>query len=427
MDVWVWKGRRVTVGTALTHVLAFALTASILATRGYAQDASVESGLTERDAITRALSRAGLSELIEGSAAAEEGRARSASVYPNPELNYAREQTFGSSGSTEDYFSLSQTIDLGGRRSLRGEAGDIRAQAVRREGESTRLDVASDVRTRFYNVLHRQLRVRSLDSWLGHVTNVLEAVRKREARGDVASYDRRRLEREQNLAKARLAAERAAHERARARLQSLTGGGVVANLVGVLMPPSDPEALSELRATTRSRPDILALDAQLRALDVEQRAATRWWAPELKLEGGWKGVSLPGNVRTDGFILGAGLTLPLWDRNRGVARTTEGEAHAARGTRRLLESELEGELIGARSEAVQLRAAASEFRHELSSVSPDLVRMATLGYEGGEQGILELLDAYRGAADDELTALDLEYDARRSRIELDRLTGARLP
>jgi cobalt-zinc-cadmium efflux system outer membrane protein len=149
--------------------------------------------------------------------------------------------------------------------------------------------------------------------------------------------------------------------------------------------------------------------------------------PDLRLEGGWKGVDLGRQGRTDGFLLGASLSIPLWDQSSGLARIAEGEARAARGRRALLESELDGELGGARSEAVRLRRAAAEFREQTTAASSDLVRIASAGYEGGELGLLGLLDAYRGAADDFLNALDMEHAARRARIELDRLTGAGLP
>lgn len=53
----------------------------------------------------------------------------------------------------------------------------------------------------------------------------------------------------------------------------------------------------------------------------------------------------------------------------------------------------------------------------------ELVRTAEAAYAGGELGILELLDAYRGALDAELQALELEWGARRARIEVDRALG----
>ena len=49
---------------------------------------------------------------------------------------------------------------------------------------------------------------------------------------------------------------------------------------------------------------------------------------------------------------------------------------------------------------------------------------AEAAYQGGESTLLELLDAYRGALEAEMTALDLEWKARQARIDYDLLTGS---
>ncbi len=393
-----------------------------------AQDPEQAAAFTETDVVARALRRAPLADVLEGAVVAEEGRGGAARAYPNPQVSYMREQTFGTFGTGEDYLSLAQTIDLGNRRGLSGEAGEARARAARHEGDATRFSVAADARQRFYEVLHRQQRVTALEHWVAHVTEALNIVVRREQRGDVATYDRRRLEREHAVAAGRLATEQAALERGQARLQAIIGVVTSPLIVeGRLLPESDPATVQTLRASSTARPDFLALDLQIEAASLGRTAAARWWLPDLRLEGGWKGIGLGDGKRTDGFLLGASLSLPLWDRSSGLARTAEGETRAARGRRALLESELDGELGGARAEAVRLRRAAAAFREQTSSASGDLVRMTSVGYEGGELGMLELLDAYRGAADDDLNALDMAQAARRARIELDRLTGAGLP
>lgn len=405
-----------------------ALLTFLLAANAKAQAVRTPTPLTERDVVMRALQRAALTDAIEGDVAIEEGRGRAASAYLNPQLSYMREQTFGTFGTAEDYLSLAQTIDLGNRRGLHGEAGEARARAARQEGDASRLTVAADARQRFYEVLYRQDRVAALEGWVARIEQALAIVTRREQRGDAATYDRRRLERERAVAMGRLETERAALERAVARLQALLGTDIGASRVtGTRLPVGDPEALATLLASTDSRPDLLALDLRIEAGLLDRTAASRWWVPDLRLEGGWKGVDLGRQGRTDGFLLGASLSIPLWDHSSGLARIAQGEARAARGRRALLESELDGELGGARSEAVRLRRAAAEFREQTSAASGDLVRIASAGYEGGELGLLELLDAYRGAADDSLSALDMEHAARRARIELDRLTGTRLP
>ncbi len=395
-----------------------------------AQQTDAPVALTEAEVVARVLARAPLHDAIEGNVVIEEGRGLAAKAYPNPQLSYMREQTFGSFGTAEDYLSIAQIFDLGNRRGLYGEAGDARARAARREGESSRLLIAADARLRFYETLYRQARAVALEAWLVRIEDALAIVTRREQRGDAAKYDRRRLERERTVATGRVKMERAALERARAGLQALlaTGaGGGRLDVTGTLLPDSDPAALPSLRAASRARPDLLGLDLRIEAAAREQTAASRWWAPDLRLEGGWKGVDLGRQGRTDGFLLAASLSLPFWDQWAGLSRMAEGQARATRGRRALLEGELLGTVDGARAEAAGLRHAAAEFREQATVISADLVRIASAGYEGGELGLLELLDAYRGAADDALTALDMELAARRARIELDRLTGAGLP
>jgi outer membrane protein, heavy metal efflux system len=386
--------------------------------------------LTEREAVARSLQRAPLTDAIEGRVAIEEGRGHAASSLPNPELSYTREQTFGEAGTAEDYVLLSQVFDLGSRRALHAEAGEARARAASREGVALRVSVAADARLHFYETLYRQERVAALQDWVARIDQVLTIIRRREQQGDAATYERRRLERERAVASGRVDTERAALERARAQLKALLGPGsdlAATYVTGTLLPESDPADLPSLRAKAESRPDLLALDGYVEAASLDQKAASRWWVPDFRLQGGWKGIDLGPEGRADGFLLGGSLSLPLWNSSSGLARVADGEGRAARGRRALLESELDGELDGARAESVGLRRAAKEFREQTTSASADLVRIVSAGYEGGELGLLELLDAYHGAADDALTALDMAHAARRARVELDRLTGAALP
>jgi cobalt-zinc-cadmium efflux system outer membrane protein len=384
--------------------------------------ATAQDRLTEREAVSRALARPALADLVEGEAAREEGRGRSAGAYPNLELSYAREQTFGDLGSAEDVVTIAQTFDFG-RRALRSDAGSVRASAARREGDSLRLAIAADARERFYEVLYRDARVAALETWRARIGEALVIVARREAAGDAARYDRRRFEREQAVAVARVESELAARDRARGRLASVAGS--FASVGGELLPPDDVPPLAELERGARAHPDLAALELRIEAASTDRSAALRSWFPDLRLEAGWKGVDLGAQGRTDGFFAGATLVLPFWDHGGGLDREAEGEARVASAERALREGEIEGELAGSRAEAERLAQAARSFRASMQD--NDLLAIAVGGYRGGELGLLELIDAYRGAADDELLALDLELSARRARIELDRVTGRGLP
>jgi cobalt-zinc-cadmium efflux system outer membrane protein len=383
--------------------------------------------LTEAEAVRRATSRPELAQAVQGAANVERGSAMVVGTWPNPQVSYTREQTYGNLGTGEDYVWVGQPIDIGNRRGLRARAANARAGAIEREGMAMRVQIAADARLRFYEVLYRRLRAAALQQWEVAIDGALEVVSKRASRGDAALYDRRRLEREKSVAAARFESEQASLERAVARLFALLRWeGAQVPVSGQLL-PDVPPATAELRAQAQRRPDLLALDARMYAADFELRSAARWWVPDFRFDAGWKGVHYATGGRSNGFMMGASLSIPLWNQSSGLTRIAQGEANYAQGRKALVHSELEGELAGARAELVRLRAAALRFRTDAQAASKDVVRIATAGYAGGEMNMLELLDAYRGSADDELTALDMELGARRARVELDRVTGKEAP
>ena len=388
------------------------------------------SPLTEEGVVRLALSRASLTEIARGGLSVAEGQANAVGTYDNPELTYVREELFGASAAVEETLTVSQRFDLGNRRGLREEAGQARVHAVRRQEEAARLAVAAEARERFYEVIFHQGRVKALAEWVERVEQARALVLRREQRGDAAAYELRRIDRERVVAEGWLASEQAGLERAGARLEALLdggGSGASSRAAGSLLPENEPMSLSALQAASASRPDLLALASDLEAADIEGRAASRWWIPDLRFEAGWKTSDEGTQGAADGFIVGAALELPLWDRAAGMARVAAGASQAARGQRALLESELRAELAGLHAEVERRQEAASRFGEQSVAASSDLVRMVTSGHAGGEFTLLELLDAYRGATDDALRALELALAARTARIELDRLSGSGLP
>jgi len=71
---------------------------------------------------------------------------------------------------------------------------------------------------------------------------------------------------------------------------------------------------------------------------------------------------------------------------------------------------------------VRLRAH-DEYRSELGETGPELVRIATIAYQEGEIGILQLLDAYRAQRQTQLRTLDIQGAVKEAQIELERVVG----
>lgn len=403
------------VGSLVARLCVVAL-ASLVPLRGAAQ-------LTEDEAVHRAMSRPEVRDAIEGDVDVSAGEALRARMWPNPVASYVREQTWGGSNrSAEDYALLTQSFEISGRRELRGEAADSRVQAARARGMSSRLVLEAEVRARFYELVALEARAAAVREALGRTEKLAAAIALRERAGDVSGYDRRRLEREHASFAARLAVEQARAGRARERLGGLLGEKTPVRVVGVLLPQeglASPEALADRVGT---RPDLLALADEVRAGRLEHQAAGRSWIPELVLTGGYKGIGLDAG-RLNGFVAGVAIPLPILDRNQDEAMRGTGRAKAAKA-RLDLETDMAGaEVRGLRSEAVELASAARRFRADAAGTSLALTVTAEAAYRGGELGILELVDAHRGALDAETQAVDLEWAARKARIELDLAVG----
>ncbi len=385
--------------------------------------------LTEEEALRQGLSRPGLEEMLTGEldvASSDEVRA---GLLPNPIAAYAREQTFGGPDATaEDYAWVMQVFDLSGRRGLRTEAARRRVQATEEDVRSERIAITARISVQFYDVLQRQRRVEALRQWADRVADVARAIARRATAGDVAAYDRQRAEREHAAAQMRVEVEEAGLERARQHLAALLTDEVPAPgapvVAGDLLPPTPPPPLNALLEQLPSRPDLRALEETAAAADLQGRASARWWLPDIAISGGLKSVEVR-DERLNGFLASGSVPLPLLNRNQDEAMRAAAEAQVARGRRKIELAQAAGELRGVHAQALRLTDAARRARSEGDREWRALTRTAEAAYRGGEGGILELVDAYRAQLEAEIQTLDLEWRARRARVELDRLAGGR--
>ena len=211
--------------------------------------------MTEEEAVQRALARPEVRDVIEGEVDVARGDAIRAGMWSNPTASYSREQVYGGpAASAENYVELSQAVDISGRRSLRGQAGDRRVEAARERGIATRLGLEADVRLSFYEVVAGEARLAALRDSLVRVERLAEATVQREKAGDASGYDRMRLERERESVAARVAAQEGQLERSRARLEGLLGAKTPVRVAGTLLPSDVPSAHRRARRQGRFSP-----------------------------------------------------------------------------------------------------------------------------------------------------------------------------
>lgn len=380
--------------------------------------------LDEAEVVRRALARPALEEQLRAKvdlARADEVAARR---WPNPEASWSHEQV-DTAGGTErqDVAVLSQRVDVSGRRGLRGDAAAKRVEAASADAALVRLDVEAEARRAFVNVLALERRASVLGAMATRVEAIADAVGRRAASGDVAGYDRRRVERERLTLLARLDVEEGALARARALLASLVGAadGASLSLQGDLAPAAPP-ALHDLIDRVAARADLRALALEAESGDLEARAAGRWFVPEVELGGGLKTVDA-GSRRDSGLAAVLTVPLPLFSRDQDERIRGEARARAARGRLALALDAARAELTGLHAESSRLTSAANRHAQGGDADASALCATAEAAYRGGEVGVLELVDAYRATVDASLALVDLQAAARRARIDLDRASG----
>lgn len=379
-----------------------------------------QTPLTEAEAVRLGLARADFADLERGAVQAAEADVLAAGLLPNPTLSYSRDRVGDSPEAVEQTWMLEQTFDVSGRRGLHREAASRRVDAVAAGNASRQLEVAADIRRSFHDVLFRQAAIRATETWTQRFARVEGMVGKLARAGEASGYDRRRLARERLTAEARLAAERAERDRSLARLMALTGVPE-APLKGELL-PSAPTPVETVLTRLDQRPDLQSLSRRAEAADLEGRAARRGGIPEVTVGVGPKYVD-NGSSQDKGVALSLSVPLPVFDRQQAGQRRAAAEALQARAEYRLAKRRAEGELRGLHRQAEGLRATAIDYRSRAVAASPELLRIAETAYQGGESSLLELLDAYRGALEAEIAALELERRARDARIEYDLLAN----
>jgi len=379
---------------------------------------------TEREAVAGALSRPAWVEAETGRIAVAESVVTETGVMPNPVFAFSRDRLGMAGGDiTERSVQISQTLDLSGRRSLRLDAANQRLDAEKLDGRTRRLNAIAEVRRAFAETLHRDQIQSALGLWLTRIEEASKVIAKLAKSGEVSGYDRRRIEREAQTARARLSVAQADTARSRETLAVLTGKkrDEVMHLFGDLLPDSTP-SLNEFQARLRQRPDLESLLAQTEAFERERQVAQRGWVPDLTVGIGQKTLEEPTRSGS-GAIIGVSFSIPLFDRSQAAQQRSQAKVQTTRSEHAIALSKAEAELRGAWHQADELRKAVLAYRLEVSNGTQNLSGIAEVAYRAGEASLLELLDAYRTELDFSATELDLALRARLAHIDLETLSG----
>ena len=414
-------------GPALSWLL-IVVAGQALATRAAAQTAAqrAPASVTLADAVAAARAqsparRASLAR-VDAAMAAQQWAGR----IPNPFAevrveNWAAGSPEGSGTSAlplDTFATITQTVELGGKRGARQGVAAAATDGARAAAWSIERELDADVARRFLAVLRDRDRWHTLSQQTADLDELVRVLERRVAEGVTAEADLRKLQTERVRIDTDAALARMRAGRGLAVLSALVGWPGAPALDALVRPTvavpafTSPDLDATVASSLARRPDVRLAAARVEASRQGLRFEQSRGVPDLNVTGGLK--------RTSGYDTGVAavvVPLPLFERNRAAVAVAQGNVAAA-------ELELAQVERLAAGEARSALVAARELGERSTRASADLLEPAVIvrtaarsAFESGAGDLLRLVDAERVYAEVRLVISDLSIDALLAAID----------
>lgn len=358
---------------------------------------------------------------------AAQARIVQADLRPNPELALEFEN-FAGSGNTravdalETTLSLSQVLELGGRRALRRSAAEAGLAVADVEQRARELDVLAEVTARFIDVVasqeHGRLAAESVR--LAQATLAAIDARVTAGRSPVAERSRARIA----LTRALIEQRQAESELRSARLVLVASWGspepefTIAR--GELYDLRSVEPVETLLERLAQSPDFARFASEERLREAELRLARVQARPNLAVSLGLRRLEESGDT-----ALVAGISMPLAfrDRNQGAIREARSRLEQTGALAAAARIRARASLLGLYEQMSADRERVETLRNEALPQAQLALEQTRSGYERGRFSFLELVTAQEEQLALQDAAIDAAADYHRLLAQIERLTG----
>lgn len=388
------------------------------------------AGLTLAEVLDAAIAHHPLVQAAGARLMAAEGSRRTAAALDNPSLNYQLENTPFPGQSPRPGLdretSVFLTFPLEGlyQRAPRVRRADQEVEAGRAAVASARRTVALDAARAFYRVAAAQVAARSAEDIRASLERLAAFNRTRVAEGAVAEGELIRVEVELGRAGTSLALERIELGRARAELAAFLGEGRAPGSGFVVSEDPGPSwtvpcPLDDLVVLAkRIRPDLSEARARVAAAGAEEVIQRSLVFRQLGASFGVKRIG-----DTDAMIAGLGVSVPVFNRNRGESQRATGERVAAEQELVWAERRAREQIQGAYEAARLLTEETGRLEGSLLGRAEESQRIALAAYQEGATSLLQVLDATRTLGDVRLLSYRTAFSQRLSLLELSTAAG----
>ncbi|MGH8310578.1 MAG: TolC family protein, partial [Steroidobacteraceae bacterium] len=358
---------------------------------------------------------------------AADARIAQARLRPNPEMSVELENFAGSDAAQgadalESTLSLSQVIELGGKRLLRADLAMRDRDVVGIERQAQQLDVLAEVTRRFIALVAAQDRVVLARNTKELAQRTLDAIatRVQAARSPEAEGSRARIA----LTRARVEEQQAQSELrgARLALAALWGSYEPAftEATADLFTLEAVKPFEILVAQLERNPDFVRFASEARLREGELRLARAQARPNLTF-----GIGVRRFDETNDTALVAGFSMPLpaFDRNQGAIREAEMRLAQTDAARVAAFVRARAAVFGLYQELLASRTRLETLRSDALRQAQQALEQTQFGYERGRFSYLELSTAQQELLELRAAIIEAAADYHRLLAEIERLPG----
>jgi cobalt-zinc-cadmium efflux system outer membrane protein len=388
---------------------------------------SAEEPITLKKALSLALTENPVLDIFSYEQRAREARALQSGLLPNPELEVLVEDVAGSgnfngfSGS-QTTIQLSQLIELGGKRSSRLHANELKGKLAGWDYETKRMDVLTDVQKAYTDVLQAQQQVLLAKSLTGLGEKFLNAVTERVKAGKIASLEKTKAEISLSSVQIQLVKQERELKVARRNLSTLWGNPQpqFESALGDFFAISRVPSLKQFMDRLEGNPDLKrwAVELEQRQAAVDRELAGR--IPDLVLRGGFRRIE---QTDDNALVFGVSVPLQLFDRNQGSISEARHKLAKANAQKRAAEIGATNKLLSAYNTVNFTHSQVIAIKTKILPGAKKAFNGINEGYRFGKFGYLDVLDSQKiffEAQGQYLTAL---ADHHKAVADLERLTG----
>jgi len=354
-----------------------------------------------------------------------------ARLRPNPQLNVGlsdlpvnlrgpllQEQTYS--------YGISQTIELGGKRSKRINAANANSELARGQFEMAVWQLTNDLKRKFYTALLAQsllsLAKENQETFSETIKHTAELVQL----GEMAGLDLTRLEVEKLKFDTDVANAERDYELALRDLRVMLGGDYRAmeiEVAGTLDPQPYEFSLAELRdEALAARPDLKAAKLSERSADAFIRLQNAQRIPDLTVGAGVDQVPLG----TSTFIFGVGINLPVSNRNQGERAKALIEKQKAQNLEQQLTNRILSDVDKALVAFEIQKRRVGLYRTGVITKVNDIQKLTEFSVKAGESSTIDLLDAIRTRRETLASFYQTLFDYQVSLLDLELATATPL-